>query len=85
MRTEDTAVNAIWRFAIGIEHDSGRYYLSIPVSNRLVDYEEYYELKEVEYLTFMADAVLAARFATDCRAHKEDARLMVEPGNDRGV
>lgn len=27
MRTEDTAVNAIERFAIGIEHGSGRYYL----------------------------------------------------------
>lgn len=85
MRTEDILVNAIERFSIGIHLDSGRYYLSIPVSNRLVDYEEYYELTESEYQNLVSDPNLATDFAADCRAHRLDARLMVKPGADRGI
>lgn len=79
MRTEDILVNAIERFSIGVDRDSGRYYLSIPVSNRLVDYEEHYELTELEYQNLMSDTALATHFAADCRAHQLDARLMVRP------
>jgi hypothetical protein len=32
------------RFSTGIEEDSGRHYLSIPVSSGTVDYEEYYSI-----------------------------------------
>jgi hypothetical protein len=39
MRFEDIVVDREERFALGRERDSGRFYLSIPVSNGTVDYE----------------------------------------------
>jgi hypothetical protein len=43
------------RYAISIESISGRYYASIPVSNGIVDYEEYYELTARHYHQFLGD------------------------------
>ena len=43
----DIHTNKENRFSLGIETCSGKYYLSIPVSNRMVDYEEYYEIDKV--------------------------------------
>lgn len=40
MKFNDTYVNVAERFSLGIEEVSGTPYLSIPVSNRMVDYEE---------------------------------------------
>ena len=37
MRFVDTATNGEHRFSIGRELASGRYYLSIPVSNRMAE------------------------------------------------
>lgn len=85
MSKRDTVVNSGERFSIGIDQNSGQYYFSIPVSNRLVDYEEYYEVTELEYQNLVSDSALAIRFATDCRAHRLDARLMIQPGADRGA
>jgi hypothetical protein len=85
MRMEDILINTTGRFSIGIDHDSGKYYFSIPVSNRLADYEEYYELTEVEYQHLTSDPAAATQFAADCRAHQLDARLMFAPGTDRGT
>jgi hypothetical protein len=44
LKFKDVVVCRSERFSIGIEESSGRFYLSIPVSNGLVDYEEYYEI-----------------------------------------
>jgi hypothetical protein len=85
MTKRDTWVNTVERFSLGVDQNSGQYYFSIPVSNRFVDYEEYYEVTELEYQNLMSDTVFAARFAADCRAHRSDARLMIKPGKDRGV
>ena len=38
-----------------MEEESGKYYLSIPVFDHLVDYEEYYELSEDEFQLFERD------------------------------
>lgn len=85
MSKRDTLVNTAERFSIGIDQNSGQYYFSIPVSNRLVDYEEYYEVTELEYRNLLSDSAFAARFAADCRAHRLDVRLMTKPGADRGA
>ena len=66
MNKKDTLVNVVERFSLGIDEISGRHYFSIPVSNRLVDYEEYYEVTEQEYRTLMTDSALATLFAADC-------------------
>ena len=49
MEFEDTYINKDHRFSLGKELNSGKYYLSIPVSNQMVDYEEYYEITSNGY------------------------------------
>jgi len=56
MNFNDTLVNTDERFAIGIEETTGKYYISISVNNRMVDYEEYYELSKGSYLLFLKDS-----------------------------
>jgi hypothetical protein len=73
------------RYSIGIEEQSGKFYLSIPVSNRVVDYEEYYEITEKEYLNHAANSENIIEFSQGCRNHKNDNLLFIKPGNDRGV
>ena len=73
------------RFSLGEETESGRLYLSIPVSNGPVDYEEYFELTPDEYEQFLADRKGAADFAEVCRLHLEDERLIQKPGRNRGT
>jgi hypothetical protein len=44
VKFKETHFNKNHCFSIGREMDGQKYYLAIPVSNRLVDYEEYYEI-----------------------------------------
>ena len=44
MRFIDTKVSKEGRYSLGIEQESGEHYISIPVANPYVDYEEYYRL-----------------------------------------
>jgi len=73
------------RFSLGLEETTGTFYLSIPVSNGLVDYEEYYALDRAAYERYLADPKAALPFVQRCRAREEDARLIVKPGNNRGT
>lgn len=73
------------RYSIGIETDSGRYYISIPVSNGVLDYEEYYQLDPDQYETFLADGNAAAEFAESCRRRERDELLIEKPGWNRGT
>ena len=85
MKFTDTLVQREERFALGIEETTGKFYLSIPVSNGLVDYEEYYELDRATYERYLADPKTALPFVQRCRAREEDARLIVKPGSNRGT
>ncbi|KHK97188.1 hypothetical protein LK09_13090 [Microbacterium mangrovi] len=85
MKFTDTAFSRTHRYALGIEEQSGRRYLSIPVSNGLVDYEEYYEISDAQYSALLVDEAVAARFAAECRAHRHDDLLMQQPGWNRGT
>lgn len=73
------------RCALGRDKQTGWRYLSIPVSNSLVDYEEYYQLSEDEYDSFHQDPAKAVEFAERCRRREMDHRLIIKPGRDRGV
>jgi hypothetical protein len=85
MRFVDSAVNVAKRFSIGREIDSGRHYLSIPMANRLVDYEEYYEISAELHDGYPANESLLDSFASECREQKHDTLLLQKPGGDRGV
>lgn len=72
------------RYSIGIEEESGKYYLSIPVRNNFAEYEEYYEISNAEFDVFSKDIVKARHLAQRCRERSEDARLMYQPSKERG-
>ncbi|WP_277035548.1 hypothetical protein [Caballeronia mineralivorans] len=85
MKFEDCSFSTEHRFSIGRETDSGKYYLSIPVSNRLADYEEYYEITESDVDRFKNNIDLARQFAEKCRNRIMDHALIIKPGADRGI
>lgn len=85
MQFNDTYFSREERFSVGTEQESGKKYLSIPVSNGLVDYEEYYELTQAQYAQFIDDHVAAANFADSCRRHERDELLIQKPGWNRGT
>jgi hypothetical protein len=84
MKFNDHFVFCNDRFAVGQEVDSERFYLSIPVSNGLVEYEEYYELTREEFSRFSQSLDEMRKLALECRARREDDRLIMKPGNKRG-
>jgi hypothetical protein len=81
----DTAVSTSCRFSIGVTQPTGKYYISIPVSNRMVDYEEYYEIDESTYNRIAENLDSGAELAEQCRRREMDDRLILRPGSDRGV
>lgn len=85
MKFNDIAISRENRFSIGVEEISGKYYLSIPVSNQYVDYEEYYELSKDMFESFKADMDSALNFVQQCRERKKDNLLIQKSGKYRGV
>lgn len=73
------------RFSLGDDRQRGAKFLSIPVSNRMVDYEEYYRLSPAEFASLLDDETAGKAFANDCRRHLHDDRLLEQPGSDRGT
>ena len=61
------------------------HYVSIPVSNRLADYLEYYTIAPhlVQDYPDTFDAVM--EIVTKCRNREFDGQLIEKPGSDRGV
>ena len=85
MKFIDSAFNQAKRYSIGREAESGRYYLAIPVSNRLADYEEYYEISAELHDGYPGNEALLDAFAEKCRKRMNDSLLFLQPGTDRGV
>jgi hypothetical protein len=84
MRFEDIFIFKSERFSVGQELDSGKYYLAIPVSNGLVEYEEQYKLAQDEFERFSAALTEMRELAEQSRARQLDSRLMMTPGRLRG-
>jgi hypothetical protein len=85
MNFVDTLVWRTERFAIGVETESGRHYISFPVSNRMVDYLEYYEINRWQYQMFVQSPAAAIPFVEECRRREMDHLLFLPPGSDRGT
>ena len=83
-RFDDTHVFRTERFSLGVDLNTKNFYLSIPVANRMVDYEEYYCLSPSQYQAFSGNLKLATAFADQCRARRHDDLLILKPGTDRG-
>jgi hypothetical protein len=85
MRFKDQAVFKDEHFSLGTDEKTGALYLSIPVSNGLVDYEEYYRLTPAQFQQFRNDPASAKQFLELCRSRQADELLIVGPGSNRGV
>lgn len=85
MGFDDTFFSRDDRYSLGIESTSGRHYASIPVSNGIVDYEEYYEITPEQYQGFLGDPAAAIEFVESCRRHEHDDLLIEKPGSNRGT
>ncbi len=85
MRFVDSFFDRERRYSLGVDQESATAYLSIPVANRLTDYEEYYALSDGERAAFHADPGSAYEFAEQCRRREHDDRLILRPGTDRGT
>ncbi|MBE1548113.1 hypothetical protein GGC64_002121 [Mycobacterium sp. OAS707] len=81
----DTFFSREDRYSIGIEEDSAQPYVSIPVSNGMFDYEEYYKITSDQYQAFLNDRDAAIEFVESCRRHERDALLIEKPGSNRGT
>jgi len=81
----DRTVSREHRYSLGLEAESGQHYLSVPVSNQRVDYEEYYRIDESMFARFLAEPDEARAFAERCRRREEDVRLFHQPRSDRGT
>jgi hypothetical protein len=84
MNFKDVAVNRQQRYAIGTEQTTGKHYVSFPVSNGTIEYEEYYEIDQAMFDKFRADLDSALPFVERARNRLEDPRLMYQPSTKRG-
>ncbi|WP_082953290.1 MULTISPECIES: hypothetical protein [unclassified Mycobacterium] len=85
MKFDDTYFSLEDKYSIGVESISGGYYASIPVSNGIVDYEEYYRLTSDQYCRFLDDRRAAIEFIEGCRKGEHDDLLLQRPGSNRGT
>jgi hypothetical protein len=84
MKFVDKCVFKEERFSVGEEVESGRCYISIPVRNPYVEYEEYYEIDRSQYEACPANVDELRDLAEKCRARHNDQKLIMQPGRLRG-
>lgn len=85
MKFNDTYTSRAHRFSLGIELASQHCYLSIPVSNAMVDYEEYYRIDKARYEAWLQESSAALPMVVRCRRRELDHALMMQPGTQRGT
>ena len=84
LKFKDVVICREERFSIGIEESSGRFYVAIPVSNGLFDYDEYYEIDREAFARYQADPKAALGFVERCRGRNADEHLIYQPSKQRG-
>lgn len=75
-RFADTHVFRAERFSLGIDRDTGRYFLSTPVSGKMhaVEFEAYFSITDSEYRLFSEKPNVALDFLEDCRTARQQSR-----------
>jgi len=81
----DIHINKENRFSLGVETYSGKYFLSIPLSNKMVDYEEYYEIDKILVENYPDSINEIIKLLKRCRSRQYDDFLFYKPGSDRGI
>lgn len=73
------------RYGLGVDTDTGRHFLAIPVTIGVADYNEYYEISNDALARYLVDSAAALDFAEQCRRREHDELLIVKPGWNRGI
>lgn len=77
-RFVDIVVFRTHRFSLGLEEETGAYFLSTPVSgfNRAAEYEGYFRISAEEFERYRSDPDTAEAFLETCCNHgNEDRRF----------
>ena len=85
MRFNDIYTNTAERYSMGIDENTGEYYILILVSNRMADYEEYYKISDIKFRQYLNKSGGALDFVGRCKNRREDDLLILQPGIDCGV
>lgn len=85
MKFTDIYFNREERFSLGIEETSGKLYVSFPVRNDMIEYEEYYEINRERFDLFQKDLNAALEFVNRGRRRELDELLIQKPGSRRGT
>lgn len=73
------------RFSLDVDEESGRSFVSIPVHNAMVEYDEWYEVDRETFESYRADPTRAHDFVEKAKRRELDHLLWFKPGTDRGV
>jgi hypothetical protein len=84
-RFEETSYSSEHRFSLGNDTKTGGHYLTIPVSNGVVDYNEQYGITTEQFQLFSTDLGAAVEFVEACRRRDHDDQLNYQPGTNRGT
>jgi hypothetical protein len=85
MKFEIISFSKVNRFGVGIEEESKKYFIAIPVTTGVFDYFEYYEIKKSDFEKFDTDLEHLKKIVQLCRDRKNDAKLISGPRNPRAV
>jgi hypothetical protein len=81
---EAVFVDRVNRFALEMHRESGRTFVSFPVSNPYADYTEWYEVDRTTFDRYVADPTRAHRFVEQAKNRELDHLLLLKPGRLRG-
>ena len=72
------------RFALEIDDETGRTYVSFPVRNQYATYDEWYEVDRETFSGFVLDPAAAHDFVDAAKRRELDHLLLLQPGRERG-
>jgi hypothetical protein len=84
MKMRSVFVDPVMRFGLDVDDETGRRFVNIPVSNRMADYLEWYEIDGPTFYRFLADPTTAHDFVARAKRRELDHLLLLKPGTDRG-
>ncbi len=78
-------VDRVKRFSLDVDEETGRMFVSIPVRNKMIEYDEWYEVDKDTFERYKGDPTLAQDFVAQAKRREVDHLLLYKPGTDRGV
>ena len=77
-------VDQALRFSLDVDDETGGTFVSFPVRNEDIEYEEHYVVDAATFETYRADPRLAHDFVRRAKNRELDHLLLLKPGAKRG-